>query len=182
MKIAKVEDHYTIDEINRLLKQYKKNVEVHNRLLFIKALLNGHTITEITSIFDVSRQTGSRWLKNYNEYGLEGLVSNRHNSGSKCKLSNEQLRILDEEISNPNKAYTIKQAQKFILEEFGIEYSQKQVWVILRKKLGFNYGKPFLKFKEKPENCEEELKKTSKIRERISLWPNLFGFYGSKLF
>uniref|UniRef100_UPI0025D61A13 helix-turn-helix domain-containing protein n=1 Tax=uncultured Methanobrevibacter sp. TaxID=253161 RepID=UPI0025D61A13 len=120
MKIAKVEDHYTIDEINELLKQYKNNAEVHNRLIFIKALLKGHTITEVTSILDVSRQTGSRWLKNYNKYGLDGLVSNRQNSGTKCKLSNEQLRILNEEISNPNKSYTIKQAHKFILDEFGI--------------------------------------------------------------
>lgn len=35
----------------------------------------------------------------------------------------------------------------------------KQTWEIMRVKLGFNYGKPFLKYKERPENYKEEFKK-----------------------
>ena len=35
----------------------------------------------------------------------------------------------------------------------------KQAWEIMRVKLGFNYGKPFLKYKERPENYKEEFKK-----------------------
>ena len=54
--------------------------------------------------------------------------------------------------------------QKYILDEFSISYSYKQVWEILKQKLGFNYGKPFLKFQEQPENYKEDLKKkTQKI-------------------
>ena len=34
-----------------------------------------------------------------------------------------------------------------------------------KKKLDFNYGKPFLKFHEQPENYKEELKKTRKLVE-----------------
>jgi transposase len=35
----------------------------------------------------------------------------------------------------------------------------KQAWKIMRVKLGFNYGKPFLKYKERQENYKEEFKK-----------------------
>ena len=49
--------------------------------------------------------------------------------------------------------------KKYILSEFHINYSYKQVWEIMRVKLNLNYGKSFLKYKEHPENYEEEFKK-----------------------
>ena len=53
----------------------------------------------------------------------------------------------------------LKDAQKYIYSNFHINYSYKQAWEIMRVKLGFNYGKPFLKYKERPENYKEEFKK-----------------------
>lgn len=159
MKVAHVEDHYTLDEIDDLLKEFNKNTEVHNRILFIRALLNGHTIKDTTAILNVRRETGSRWLKDYNNHGLNGLIPSHYNSGAKCRLSKEQLNQIQEEIINSDKSYNIKEVQNYILEEFDIKYSYKQVWEILKKKLGFNYGKPFLKFHEQSENYKEDFKK-----------------------
>ena len=66
---------------------------------------------------------------------------------------------MEEKINEEGTAFTIKKAQKFISENFSIEYSYKQVWEITRKKLNLNYGKPFLKYNERPENYKEEFKK-----------------------
>ena len=53
----------------------------------------------------------------------------------------------------------LKKAQKYISDNFDVYYSYKQVWEITRNKLDLNYGKPFLKYKERPENYKEEFKK-----------------------
>ena len=75
MRVAYVEEDYTLDEIDELLKEFRKNTEVHNRLLFIRSLLNGHAIKDTTAILNVRRETGSRWLKDYNNQGLTGANS-----------------------------------------------------------------------------------------------------------
>ena len=42
---------------------------------------------------------------------------------------------------------------------FGVKYSYKQVWEITRKKLGFNYCKPFIIYNEAPVNADDILLK-----------------------
>ena len=116
-----------------MLKNFKKNREVYNRLLFIRALLNGHTIKETTAILNVRRETGSRWLKDYNNHGLNGLIPSHYNSGVSCRLTETQLMEIDEEIINSEEPYSIKDAQKFILDKYNVKYSYKQVWEILKK-------------------------------------------------
>ena len=70
---------------------------------------------------------------------IDGLKPKFELRGTKCKLSDEQLTILEEKINEEGTAFTIKKAQKFISENFSIEYSYKQVWEITRKKLNLNY-------------------------------------------
>ena len=69
------------------------------------------------------------------------------------------MKKLEEAILEEDISYTIKDVQKFILKEFEIDYSYKQAWEISRIKLVLNYGKPFIKYKERPENYKEILKK-----------------------
>ena len=159
MKVAKVEKHYTDEEFNKLFTTYKHDAKVYIRLVFIRSIKNGNTIKETAKILDIDSRTGSRWLKKYNEGGVEGLKPKYELRGNKCKLSDEQLTILEEKITKEGAAFSIKKAQKFISEKFQIEYSYKQVWEITRKKLDLNYGKPFLKYKERSENYKEEFKK-----------------------
>ena len=159
MKVAKVKDHYTDEEFKKLFSTCKNDAILYNRLVFIRSIKNGNTIKETAKILDIDARTGSRWLKRYNEMGIDGLKPKFELRGSKCKLSDEQLTILEEKINEEGTAFTIKKAQKFISENFSIEYSYKQVWEITRKKLNLNYGKPFLKYNERPENYKEEFKK-----------------------
>ena len=162
MRVAEVKDHYSAEEFNKLFKYYKHNAIVYNRLVFIRSIRNGNTIKDTVKILDINRRTGYEWLKRYNENGVEGLIPHFNERGRKCLLSDEQLKELEAEVDKRN-IRSIKNAQKYISLNFHINYSYKQVWEIMRVKLGFNYGKPFLKYRERPKDYKEKLKKTKNI-------------------
>ena len=159
MRVAKVKDHYSDEKFNNLFKQYRNDAIVYNRLVFIRSIKNGNTIKDTARILDIDRRTGSEWLKNYNEKGVNGLIPHFNERGRKCLLTDEKLKELEREVVEKRSIRSIKDAQKYISSKFSIDYSYKQVWEIMRVKLDFNYGKPFLKYKERPENYKEELKK-----------------------
>ena len=162
MRVVEVKDHYSDEEFNQLFKYYKHDAIVYNRLVFIRSIKNGNTIKDTVKILDINRRTGHEWLKRYNENGIDGLIPHFNERGRKCLLSDEQLKELEVEVDKRN-ICSIKDAQKYISSNFHINYSYKQVWEIMRVKLGFNYGKPFLKYKERPKVYKEKLKKTKKI-------------------
>ena len=137
----KIADYLELDEIKSVMKEYKDSYDMYRKLLVIIMVYQGETISKASDYVHTSRKTGERWVKNYNEKGLEGLYSNYHNCGRKAKLTNEQV-------------------QRIIKDTFGVNHDYKTVWTIVRKKLDLNYGKPFIKYSTRPEDAEEHLKKT----------------------
>ena len=80
MKVAKIKNHHTVEELEKLLKKYNDDVEVQNRILCILAVKRGSQITEAAKILNKTRVTCSKWINAYNENGLEGILSKRNNS------------------------------------------------------------------------------------------------------
>ena len=72
-------------------------------------------------------------------------------------MSEEQRTILKDKLKDGQ--YTTAQVRDIIIKEFGIEYTMKQVWVIL-KKMGMRHAKPYQHDKRRPEDAEDALKKT----------------------
>ena len=155
----KIAGHLELKEIKDVMKEYKDSYDMYRKLLVISMVYQGETISQAFAYVHTSRKTGERWVKNYNEKGLKGLYSNYHNCGRKAKLSNEQLAELKEIITSSDESYTIDDVQKLIKERYGVNHDYKTVWTIVRKKLGLNYGKPFIKYSERPKDAEEQLKK-----------------------
>ena len=156
----KIEGHLELDEIKEVMKEYKDSYNMYRKLLVISMVYQGETISQASNYVHASRKSGERWVKNYNENGLEGLYSNYHNCGRKPKLTNEQLIELKEIITSNEESYTINDVQKLIKELYSVNHDYKTVWTIVRKKLGLNYGKPFIKYSSRPKDAEEHLKKT----------------------
>lgn len=157
-----IKNHLNANDVEDLLNEFKVYYTLYRRLIFLELLLKGETVKFASEILGIRRETGSRWLKEYNEKGFDGLMPNYGNCGRHSLLSIEQKQELKEILSNPEKNYTLKDAHKIIKEKFGIDYSIKQVWIITRKELGLNYGKPFIKYSKMPETPELDLKKTLK--------------------
>ena len=90
----KIAGHLELDEIKDVMKEYKDSYDMYRKLLVISMVYQGETISQASDYVHTTRKTGERWVKNYNEKGLEGLYSNYHNCGRKAKLTNEQLEEL----------------------------------------------------------------------------------------
>ena len=159
MRVAKVEEHHTLEEIDDLIKEYRTDAEVQNRLLFIRGIKCGIKSNVLAKVLNKSPQICSKWLKNYNEYGLEGITSNRSKSGVKSKLDENDLEKLKKILTQTNYYFTMEEARDIIYLLFNVKYSPKQTWVIVREKLNLNYGKPFINYSEKPENHKVIFKK-----------------------
>ena len=155
MKVAKIEEHLSNEELNDLLKEHKDSYNIYRRVLLIKMVKNGDTIKKSAEIIGVSRKTGERWVKEYNEKGIDGLLPDYSNCGLNSELTDEMLEILHYYIVNSDEGYTIKDVQNLIYSLFKINFSYNHTWFIARKKLGFNYGKPFIKYNAR---TEEDLK------------------------
>ena len=155
----KIKDHLELSEIEELMREHRESYEIYRRFLLIKMVAKGQSISKASENLNISRKTGERWVKEYNEKGVEGLFSDYSNCGRKSYLSDEQLEELREIIVGNEEKFNLKDVKNLIEEKYGIQYSEKQIWVITRKKLNLNYGKPFLNYNTRPENPEEDLKK-----------------------
>ena len=158
MKVAKVKNHHSEEELENLLKEYKADFEVQNRIFCILAVKRGNQVNEVAKILNKNRVTCSKWISSYNEYGLKGILSNRSNSGVQGFLTERELMLIKKELTKSKKKYTIKDATILINNLLNVNFDYKYVWDITRNKLNLNYGKPTLHYKERPEDYKSKLR------------------------
>jgi putative transposase len=148
--------HMTLNELENKIKREEKVVRILERLYFIRFLYKGDTIKEACDKVNISEPTGYSWLESWNESAYEGLVPH-FSGGPKPKLDtmskDELISLLKEKES-----WTLKEVQRLIKEKFQVDYSQMQVWRIL-KSLKMHYAKPYVLDKRRPEDAEAILKK-----------------------
>ena len=128
----KIKKHLDLSEIAEMLKEYREYYNVYRRLLVIHMVANGESIAKASKNINISRKTGERWVKQYNENGIAGLFSNYSNCGRKSYLTDQQLNELKEIITGNEEKYNLKDVKNLIKEKYGITYSEKQIWVVLR--------------------------------------------------
>ena len=151
-----------IIELKNELKKHQKEYKLYQRIQAVLMVKSGETRKQAAEYIGVHRNTVGIWVNNYDEEGLDGLKVDYSNCEAESRLTNEQLAILFEILTDPNEHYTIRDARNIIKDKFGVEYSIKQVWVITRKKLGLNYRKPFIVYDSAPDNADEIFKKNIK--------------------
>jgi transposase len=154
-------DDFKVEDIDELIKECKVTARFYQRLIFIKSINEGSNISEASAILNVSRQTGGRWLEQFNNEGIDGLMP-KFDGGKPSYLTDQEQSELKDIIIESNGKYTINDIKKIISDKFGVNYSYKQVWVIVRKKFGLNYTKAFPNYDSKPDTAREDLKKTLK--------------------
>ena len=149
-------DHATIEEIQTKIKSLEQDIKVLNKLYFINDIYHGYTVSKTCEKLGITNPTGFKWLKNWNTNGFNGL-ERKKGSGGQSKLSDSEKKYLDEEILN-NYFKTTKEVRQFIIDEFGVEYSIRQVERILRD-LNYNFSKPYVLYSKMPDDVEDQLKK-----------------------
>lgn len=149
--------HIPLDELNEKIKSGEKTVRILERLYFIRFLYKGDTIKEACDRVDITEPTGYSWLKSWNDSGYQGLIPS-FSGGPKPKMNKADREglamILDE-----RDGWTLKEVRILVKEKFGVDYSDMQIWRIL-KSMNMHHAKPYVLDKRRPEDAEDILKKT----------------------
>ena len=104
------------------------------RIVAVRMVKLGQSRTAVGEYLRKDRKTVGKWINTYDKQGINGLIHDYSKCGTKSKLTDEQLLKLKNTPIDPNESYTIKDAKKLIELEFGITYSDKQVWKIVQKR------------------------------------------------
>ena len=119
----------------------------------------GYSVTEASDALGINIQTGYNWQTAWNDRGVDSLIP-KVSTGRPSSMTDDQKRLLMEQVSKKN--MTTNDVRRFISERMKIDYSEKQVHVIL-KKMGFRHAKPYPKDYRQPADAENILKKTSQM-------------------
>ncbi|CAG1002486.1 MAG: transposase [Candidatus Methanoperedens nitroreducens] len=153
-----IERHITAEELQERIKSLEKDVKVLQRLYFIKYRYEGATVEEAASRVEISKPVAYIWQDRWNKEGYEGLKP-KFAGGKPSKLSDDQKEQL-KKILNKRDDWTTEEIKKLISDEFMVEYSLKQIRVIVRT-FGMKLAKPFPHDYRRPNDVEEILKKTT---------------------
>lgn len=162
----------TVDDLQQALESTDEKTPVL-RLLAAIAYKNGITQSELAEWFDVQRKTIYNWLTRLEERNLDDAIRDKHRAGRPRKLAEEQLGELQEFLQNPPieagfdaPAWTTDLLQRFIREEFEIDYSRPSCRRLM-KEAGLSYQMPRKAAAEAdPEDreaFEQELKKLGHV-------------------
>lgn len=141
--------HRTLDKLTRDKKEAERDgvYRVAKRIHAILLNHDGKTSGQIVSLLKSPQSCICEWLKNYEEYGYEGLLEG-HRSGRPPKLSEAHKNALCDIIDSGPVAYgflsgvwTSPMIARVIQEEFGQEYHVGHVRKLLSQ-LGFSVQRP----------------------------------------
>ena len=128
-----------VEELDGRIRSFEKGVRVLKRLYFVRYRYDGDSVEEAAKKVGVTKMVGYQWQDRWNRDGVEGLVP-RFAGGRPSKLGEKQKKVLIAYLKERDDWKT-DEVRGFILEEFGVDYTPKQVRVIL-KGFKMKHGKP----------------------------------------
>jgi len=150
-----IQRHLSVEDLDSRIKSLERDTRVLKRLYFIKFRYQGDSIEIASERVGVTRMVGYLWQQRWNEQGYEGLIP-RFAVGRPSKINPEQVEHL-RELLQEREHWTTEEVRNLIQEVFGIEYTLKQIRIIL-KKFGMRYAKPFPPDYRRPPDAEDLLK------------------------
>ena len=158
----------TYDDLNRLIRTLERSTRFLKKLLFIRYRYDGDSVETAAGRIGITKMMGYLWQKKWNVEGYKGLIPRYARKGP-SKMSPDQKAALKEELMHDQ--YTTAQVRDIIRKEYGIEYTMKQAWVIL-KKMGMRHARPYPHDKTRPRNAGNIKKK---LRQGI-MHESIIGF------
>ena len=147
--------HMSKSELEREISKYVSCFRYYQRLVAIKMITEGYSVSEVANELSRSYPTIHKWVQICENEGLAGLKPNFSTGGQHAKLSKNQLNELDEIIDgDPN--LDLKDLRIIIKKKYDIDYSAKQVRIIAGR-LGYDYRRQRPKFYKIPLNYDDGL-------------------------
>lgn len=167
-----IELYHNTDELKRLFRK-EKNCRIATRIRAVYLGLMGKTAPEIATLLGYSRRTIQKWIRHYNQKGLQGLRDNA-GRGTRCKLNADQLQWLRQRIeAGPLKEDGVcvlggKEIQRIIAQQFKVHYSLSAIYKLLHR-LGYSYVSSRPEHPKGDRQARETFKKKSLIRSGNSV-------------
>lgn len=94
--------------------------------------------------FHRSRWWAYKWLKRFDNAGLDGL-RNKHRSGRPPEVSEEAFTMIRKELSENKSGWMAKEVMDLIYERTGIKYHEVHIYRLLHR-WGFSPKVPTMRF------------------------------------
>lgn len=129
--------------------KYQNIPKAETKINVVMLCMDGHGVLEIKRLLNLSDKTVSKYIRLFNEGGLEELLKYGKGSGKPPKLSEQERELLAEKIlSTPKESgcgesanWTSKLVQEFIKNEFGKEMGLTGIQALLHR-MGFSFTRP----------------------------------------
>jgi transposase len=119
----------------------------------------GRRQAEVARLLNVSRQSVSRWYKDWQRGGIRAVKA-AGRSGRKPRMSPGDLKKIDTALRKGARAngfhtdlWTLRRVAKVIEQITGVHYHQGHVWRILRNSMKGSLQRPAKKAKERNEEA-----------------------------
>ena len=152
-----IEHHLSSEELLKQIKSLEKDTRVLQRLYFVKYRYEGASVDEAAKLSGISKPVAYQWQERWNQDGYEGLKP-RFSGVCPSKLTDDQKEKL-KVMLHKRDDWSTKEVQELIYNEFSVQYTIKQILVIL-KKFGMHHAKPYAYDHRRSEDAEDSLKKT----------------------
>ncbi|MGH9977918.1 MAG: helix-turn-helix domain-containing protein [Nitrososphaeraceae archaeon] len=131
-----------------LIQAYRneKDADVRERILLVTRVREDKK--EAASVAEMelhsSRWWAYKWLKRYNNDGLDGL-RNKHRSGRPPEVSEETSAMIRKELSENKSGWMAKEVMNLIYERAGVKYHEVHIYRLLHR-WGFSPKVPQMRF------------------------------------
>lgn len=153
MNMKKAEIRNTHGETKASLKKaISKNAGVkkaETKITVIMLCMDGHGSNEISKMIHIGRETARKYIRSFNEGGLDELLGYRTSPGRRSRLSEQEKDLLREALESTPLAtgcgesvnWTTTEVRKFINNEFNKDMTQVGILKML-KKMGYSFTRP----------------------------------------
>ena len=157
-------------ELKKKLRYVKNSVEV-KRIMIMVNYLNWYNTKEVGKNLSVSEWTVCNTLKAYKE-DKDNFYKTRFTGRRPSKKSNEikgKIEKIIEDKINKWEMIDLKDIEEEYNRKEKDKVTYKQIWWYVRKRLWYNYQKPYVRDKRKSEYAEK-IVKWRLTREIIKIW------------
>lgn len=125
-----IQQKVSIEELEKRIKYIETLIKILDKLYFVRYRYMGYSVEEATKKVGVTKRMGYIWQKRWNRDGYPGLLP-RYRGGRPSKLTHEQKAEIKQYLVKYKKL-TAQQIRDYIKIEYGVEYSIKQVRLIIK--------------------------------------------------
>lgn len=136
--VTQIQIQETLAELEALLQQ-ESNPKLKERLqvLYLLRLPNPLSVSEIAKVIGRHRASVQRWLGDYREDGLKGLLATRQSPGRPQVIPAWAVKSLKQRLDDPEGGFgSYTQVQRWLCETLNVDAEYATVHHLVRYRLG----------------------------------------------